>query len=65
MDRFLQLKSNLHPSFIKDTPDFLNKIKNLEIAENSLLITCDVSSMFISIDNNDGMEDIKQKISDM
>ena len=65
IDRFLQLKSNLHPSFIKDTPDFLNKIKNLEIPENSLLITCDVSSMFTSIDNNDGMEAIKQKFSDM
>ncbi len=27
IDRFLQLKSKQDPSFIKDTPDFLNKIK--------------------------------------
>ncbi len=65
IDLFLQLKSNFHLSFIKDTLDFLNKIKNLEIPENSQLITCNVSNMFTLIDNNAGKKAVKQTSSDM
>ena len=65
IDRFLQIKSNLHPSCIKETPDSLNNIKNLKIPPKFILITCDDSSMFTSIDNNAGMAAIKQTFSDM
>ena len=35
-------------SYIKDTTDFINKIKVLEITEDSTLVTMDVSALYIS-----------------
>ena len=53
-----------HPSYIKDTPDFLDKISNLKIPKKALLITIDVDALYTNINNQDGMETIKQAFID-
>ena len=63
IDDFLKPVSNIHPSYIKDTSDFLSKIKDIEIPPNSFLITLDVDSMYTNIDHQKGIDSIKDAFS--
>ena len=48
------------PSYIKDTSDFLRKLKPItEVPENSYLITLDVKSLYTSIANYEGIKAVK------
>ena len=49
-------KARQHPSYIKDTNDFVNKIKNLKIPIDALLISLDVESMYTNIDLKNGLD---------
>jgi hypothetical protein len=42
------------PSYIKDTTDYLKKILNLTIPENTTLVTMDVTSLYTNIPHDDG-----------
>ena len=43
-------------SFIKETTHFLNKLKQLgQLSPNALLVTLDVSSLYIDIPHNEGI----------
>ena len=64
IDKFLKQKSTLHPSYIKDTHDFVNKIREIRIPENALLITLDVESMYTNINNEDGISAFQETFSD-
>ena len=45
------------PSYIKDTTDFINKIRQLpQLSKDSFLITLDVSSLYSNIPHKDGIE---------
>ncbi|PJE77741.1 hypothetical protein CI610_03331 [invertebrate metagenome] len=55
IDHFLAPLSMKHPAYLKDTNDFINKIKNLTIPKDSLLVSLDVDSMYTNIDNRDGL----------
>ncbi|XP_060600672.1 uncharacterized protein LOC132754094, partial [Ruditapes philippinarum] len=45
------------PSFIKDTTDFIQKIKNVKLkSKDSLLVTMDVSSLYTCIPHSDGIK---------
>ena len=64
IEAFLKRKSTEHPAYIKNTEDFISKIKNVPIPENSLLITLDVESMYTNINNIDGIAAVEETFSD-
>lgn len=64
IDHFLKLKSTLHPSYLKDTQDLLQKIRQMPVPGDALLITLDVESMYTNINNKDGIEAFKEAFSD-
>lgn len=64
IDYFLKFKSTLHPSYLRDTEDLLQKIKQLPVPDDALLITLDVESMYTNINNKDGIEAFKEAFSD-
>ena len=43
------------PSHIKDTTDYLKKMENLAIPENTTLVTMDVTSLYTNIPHDDGI----------
>ena len=56
MDTFLKPIVVKSPSYIRDSTDFINKIKNLSVKEGSTLVTMDVVSLYPNIDQNEGAE---------
>ena len=60
MDENIKHLAKLVPSYIKDTGDFLNIINNIEIEEEDLLATVDVSSLYTNIRHQDGITALKQ-----
>ena len=61
IDNHLKLKASQHPSYIKNTYDFIDKIKDVLIPPNSLLITLDVESMYTNILHERGLESITER----
>ena len=59
IDENIKHLSKLVPSYIKDTGHFLNIIKTIDIEEDDLLVTLDVSSLHTNIRHQDGIEAIK------
>jgi hypothetical protein len=56
VDHILGPLQSLHDSYIKDTYDFLEKLKETTIPPTAYLCTCDVQSMFTNIDHTSGLE---------
>lgn len=53
------LKSHMEslPSYVKDTTDFINKIRKLpQLSKDSFLVTMDVSSLYSNIPHSEGIE---------
>ena len=48
-----------HPSYIKNTYDFVEKIKALTLPDNCLLITLDVESFYTNIDHTKGLQAVR------
>ena len=47
-------------SYIKNTNDFLSKLKNLKkVSDNAILVTADVAGFYPSIPHNEGLEALK------
>ena len=50
-------------SYIKDTNEFLLKLKNLrKVPDNAILITADVVGHYPNIPHNEGLEVLKKRI---
>ena len=49
------------PSYIKDTNEFIKKKNNFPVPPNSLLVTMDVTSLYTSIPNDEGIASVKNK----
>ena len=50
-------------SFIKDTGDFLNKLKELDsVPENALLVTTEVVGLYLSMPHQDGLDALSIKL---
>ena len=64
IDHFLSPLGCVHPSFVKDTPDFLKKISELKPSQDSLLVTIDVDALYTNINNQDGLEAVRQSFLD-
>lgn len=60
IDSFLLPLATKHSSYVRDTPDFLDKIASIKAPANSFLITLDVDSLYTNIDNKDGLKTIQQ-----
>ena len=61
VDEFLQPAAQKLPSHIKDSGDFIGKVKKIgKISPNDILVTMDVSSLYTNIDNNEGIKAIEQ-----
>lgn len=59
IEYYLNPISNKHPSYIKDTYDFLDKVRQAKIPENSLLFTVDIDSLYTNIDIEAGLKAVK------
>jgi len=60
IDFYLKDLANRHPSYIKNTYDFVDKISKLNIPKQSLLITLDVESMYTNINHDKGILAVKE-----
>ena len=60
---FLAPLSKSHPSYIKDTYDFLERIKFLKVPNNVYLCSLDIEGMYTNIDNIQGIQAIKELFS--
>ena len=56
IDHCLKPLACSHPSYVKDTSDFLDKLRELKISDNALLVTCDVESLYTNIQPHKGLE---------
>ena len=59
MNNFLKTLSNLHSSYLQDTPDFLRCIEEInkyDLPANSTLFFVDVTGLYTNIPQNDGLE---------
>ena len=45
-----------HPSYVKDTQDFISKLSELKIPKNAMLVTLDVDGLYTNINNQDGIK---------
>ena len=45
-----------HKSYIKDTYDFLDKLRELKVSENAILVTFDVESLYTNIEPEKGLQ---------
>ena len=45
----------------KDTNEFVNKINNFKVPENSFLVTMDVKALYRNIPNNESIAPVKGK----
>ena len=60
VDQHLKPAAQKLPSYIKDTDDFINKMRRLgKVSTNDYLVTLDVSSLYKNINNTEGIEAIK------
>ena len=50
IDSFLKPLANKHPSYIKDTYDFVGKIRNKRINKNYILVTGDITALYTNMD---------------
>ena len=57
LDHHLQPLAQSLPSYIQDSTDFINKLSNLgEIPDSSYLVTMDVSALYPSIPQEEGIK---------
>lgn len=59
LDHFLNPLSTRHASYIKDTYDFVHKVRNLYIPEESFLFSIDIDSLYTNIDIKEGINAVR------
>jgi hypothetical protein len=59
VDFYLKPLAANSASYIKDTTDFLRKIKDLNISETDILVAADVCSLYTVINHDEGLEACK------
>ena len=63
VDYHLQDHVTKLPSYLKDTTDFINKTKDLQVPPNTILATLDVCSLYTNIPNKEGIESIRTTLT--
>ena len=62
LDYYLKPLSTLHNSYLKDTYDFIGRVKSMTIQEPSLIFSMDVESLYTNIDTQMGLRAVKTLI---
>lgn len=60
LDFHLNPLSVHHPSYLKDTMDFVRKIRNITVTEPCYLFTMDVNSLYTNIDTQLGLKAVSE-----
>ena len=60
IDSFLSPLSILHPAYLKDTYDFIDKVRDRSVPEDCLLVTADISSLYTNINLDRVLEIVRQ-----
>jgi len=60
IDSFLKPLACRHPSYIKNSYDFIDKIKNLDINENTYIVTGDITSLYPNMKHDIMLDSIKK-----
>lgn len=60
LDYFLNPLSTGHASYIKDTYDFVDKVKRIEVPIDSFLFSIDIDSLYTNIDIGEGINSIRR-----
>lgn len=63
IEHFLNPISIRHPSYIKDSYDFINKIKDLQLPQSAFLFTIDVDSLYTNIETEAGLAAVAEWFS--
>jgi len=63
IDHYLAPLAITHKSYVKDTPDFIEKLQKHKVNQNCYLITLDVESLYTNIDNNSGLNAVKERMA--
>ena len=59
VDKIIKPLAQQHPSFLRDTWDFLDKISEIKLPEHTILISCDVESLYTNIPLLDGIKVVR------
>ncbi|KAL2090455.1 hypothetical protein ACEWY4_012718 [Coilia grayii] len=59
IDCYLNPLSQRHDSYVKDTYDFIAKVRGREVSKDTLIFTMDVSSLYTNIDIDLGMRAVE------
>lgn len=60
IDRFLTPLSNKHSSYVKNTYDFLEKVRDTSVNRNCLLVTGDVSALYTNMNLDRVLEVVRE-----
>lgn len=60
IDHFLNPLSMLHPSYLRDTYDFLAKIKPIVVPSCTYIFTIDIDSLYTNIDTATGLQTVNR-----
>lgn len=60
LDHFLNPLSIRHASYIKDTYDFVEKVKRIEVPVDAFLFSIDIDSLYTNIDIREGINSIRR-----
>ena len=67
VDHHLKNLSNKHPTYIKDTPDFLNHIETINngapLPTGAVLVTVDVSALYTNIPQEEGIQACREALN--
>ena len=63
IDFYINPLSHTHPSYLKDTYTFVNKLKNLTVPDNTFIFSIDVDSLYTNVDTVLGLEAVKKALS--
>lgn len=62
LDYFLQPIATSHPSYLKDTNHFLDRLKEIQAEETSILVTADVDAMYTNISHDSGLKAVARAL---
>lgn len=64
IDSFLAPLANKHPTYIKNTTDFISRIRNLTVQKNCFLVTGDVASLYTNMKHDRILNTVENKLKE-
>ncbi len=60
IEYFLNPISQKHPSYLKDTYDFIQKVKDISVPSGAFLFTIDIDSLYTNIETEAGLQAVQE-----